>query len=632
MQSSKTDGSRTLCTITENSFHKLQAKRESTTEFIMVSEPQQTDWRQPPPHRRQLPPPDCRSQLPPPVRSSPRQPIARCHSSPEPSLPDSRSSLHVTRRSLPVASRLAISRARRKSPARPTSPVASRLPVASHLAISRARRLLPSPVSFQRRLFLSVARLLSEKPLCLSAPVARASPLVAVLHADLLLSVVCRRLWQSPLPLITAIASEVGHSLLEDEEAVVVTASTESPEQSKAQHTASSCELRVDDLLSQLRSLIGDRPQHAPDPTTSIVTTAATASSSGMYSAYTVSPATDTTDWLIDSGASTHLCGDKAQFTSYVSAPPGRSVILADGKYSPVVGQGEVQLTSSLPLQHVLLHAPEFPHSLLSISQITRDLHCRAIFDSSSLVFQDILTGRVIDSGREQGGLYRLVHPIPFAGSTSSGSSSSSAYTWHLRFGHLPFQKLLHVLPQLSPQSSFQCESCQLGKHHRSSFPQRPGRSSQSVFELLHFDVWGPSRTPDLQGHRYYLVAVDDHSRVSWVFLMKKKSEVGPVIKNFINEILTQFDTCVKTVRSDNALEFCASSLEQFFRDKGIIHQTSCVYTSQQNGVAERKHCHILDVARTIIIHSHVPHSYWGDAVLTACYLINRMPSSVCKI
>ncbi|KAF3775105.1 hypothetical protein EJ110_NYTH51304 [Nymphaea thermarum] len=101
------------------------------------------------------------------------------------------------------------------------------------------------------------------------------------------------------------------------------TASTDSPEQPKAQHTASSSELRVDDIISQLRNWIGDRPQHAPDLTTSTITTAASASSSGMYSAYTVCPATDTTDWLIDSGASTHLCGDKAQFTSYVPAPPG---------------------------------------------------------------------------------------------------------------------------------------------------------------------------------------------------------------------------------------------------------------------------------------------------------------------
>ncbi|KAF3772109.1 hypothetical protein EJ110_NYTH58748 [Nymphaea thermarum] len=74
------------------------------------------------------------------------------------------------------------------------------------------------------------------------------------------------------------------------------TASPDYPEQPKAQHTTSSSELRVDDIISQLRNLIGDRSQHAPDPTTSTITTAASASSSGMYSAYTVCLATDTTD------------------------------------------------------------------------------------------------------------------------------------------------------------------------------------------------------------------------------------------------------------------------------------------------------------------------------------------------
>ncbi|KAF3781888.1 hypothetical protein EJ110_NYTH35319 [Nymphaea thermarum] len=69
------------------------------------------------------------------------------------------------------------------------------------------------------------------------------------------------------------------------------TASTDSPEPPKPQHTASSSELCVDDIISQLRNLIG-----ALDPTTSTITTAASASSSGMSSAYTVCPATDTTD------------------------------------------------------------------------------------------------------------------------------------------------------------------------------------------------------------------------------------------------------------------------------------------------------------------------------------------------
>ncbi|KAF3785629.1 hypothetical protein EJ110_NYTH19402 [Nymphaea thermarum] len=107
------------------------------------------------------------------------------------------------------------------------------------------------------------------------------------------------------------------------------TAFTESSEPPKAQHTAPSSELRVDDLLSQLRSLIGDRPQHAPDPTTSTVTTAASASSSGMYSACTVCPATDTTDWLIDSGAPTHLCGE---YHEHAHAPNDLDMHIAQRK------------------------------------------------------------------------------------------------------------------------------------------------------------------------------------------------------------------------------------------------------------------------------------------------------------
>jgi len=60
-----------------------------------------------------------------------------------------------------------------------------------------------------------------------------------------------------------------------------------------------------------------------------------------------------------------------------------------------------------------------------------------------------------------------------------------------------------------------------------------------------------------------------------------------------------------------------------------ILHQTSCVYTSQQNGVVEHKNRHLIETTRTLLIHGLVPQSFWGDVVLTTCYLINRMSSSV---
>jgi len=61
----------------------------------------------------------------------------------------------------------------------------------------------------------------------------------------------------------------------------------------------------------------------------------------------------------------------------------------------------------------------------------------------------------------------------------------------------------------------------------------------------------------------------------------------------------------------------------------GILHQTSCAYTPQQNGVAERKNTHLFETTCTLLIHGEVPEHFWGDAILTACYLVNRMPSSV---
>ena len=61
----------------------------------------------------------------------------------------------------------------------------------------------------------------------------------------------------------------------------------------------------------------------------------------------------------------------------------------------------------------------------------------------------------------------------------------------------------------------------------------------------------------------------------------------------------------------------------------GILHQSSCAHTPLQNRVAKRKNRHLIETTRTLLLHYHVPFRFWGDAVLTTCYLINRMPSSV---
>lgn len=80
--------------------------------------------------------------------------------------------------------------------------------------------------------------------------------------------------------------------------------------------------------------------------------------------------------------------------------------------------------------------------------------------------------------------------------------------------------------------------------------------------------------------------------------------------------------------RSDNAKELTEGAMKILYKQHGIIHQTSCSDTPQQNGVVERKHRHLLETARALFLHSHVPDKFWGDSVVCAAYLINRMPLS----
>ena len=92
--------------------------------------------------------------------------------------------------------------------------------------------------------------------------------------------------------------------------------------------------------------------------------------------------------------------------------------------------------------------------------------------------------------------------------------------------------------------------------------------------------------------------------------------------------IENQFQTKASILRSDNGTEYYNSILGRFFENKGILHQSSCTDTPEQNEITERKNKHLLDAARAMMFYMNLPKYLWGD-VLTTSYLINRMPFKV---
>jgi transposase InsO family protein len=331
--------------------------------------------------------------------------------------------------------------------------------------------------------------------------------------------------------------------------------------------------------------------------------------------------------WVIDSGASDHMTGN-CSLLSHTSSPCSPSfVTVANGTKTPVQGKGTVT-TSDLTLSDVL-YLPEFPFNLLSVHKLTLALNCSVAFYPSHCEFQDLKTKRMIGGGFVKDGLYYFQ---PSSTSIPSAlHSTNSPYQWHCRLGHPSSVNLKHLVPTLPTFSNFNCETCELSKHHRATFKLRTDDPCLHPFELVHSDIWGPARTTGLCDARYFVTFIDDHSRLTWVYVLKDRSQLFSVFQSFYAEISNQFNAKLLAFRTDNAREYLDSAFQQFLESRGIIHQTSCVRTPQQNGIAERKNGPILAIARALMLQMHVPKLFWANAVLTAAYLLNRMPSRILK-
>ncbi|CAN6801891.1 unnamed protein product, partial [Brassica oleracea] len=304
---------------------------------------------------------------------------------------------------------------------------------------------------------------------------------------------------------------------------------------------------------------------------------------------------------IVDSGASHHMISDTNLIKDI--EPTNGHVMIANGDKIPIRGIGNLKLFDK---NTRAFYMPEFTSNLLSVKKCTTDLNCNVIFSPNDVKFQDIESSQLIGKGITKGELYLLEELDPISNHNCSFTSASSV--------------------------SFEnkdCEACILGKHCKIVFP-----NSTSVydkcFDLIHSDVWtAPCISRD--NHKYFVTFIDEKSKYTWLTLIPSKDRVIDAFKNFQTYVTNHYNAKIKILRSDNGGEYTSYAFKSHLSHHGILHQTSCPYTPQQNGVAERKNRHLMEVARSLMFQANVPKRFWSDAVATACYLINRIPTKVLK-
>nr|KYP36109.1 Retrovirus-related Pol polyprotein from transposon TNT 1-94 [Cajanus cajan] len=347
---------------------------------------------------------------------------------------------------------------------------------------------------------------------------------------------------------------------------------------------------------------------------------------------HTLNNLSHTTPWIIDSGATDHITTSIDLFFKYSEIKP-LNINLPNGSIVQAHFSGSIQLSPDFVI-HDVLFVPNFSFNLLSLPKLLLTAPCRVIFSNqfSNILcqIQDMNTLKMIGSANLKEGLFHLDIGKERRSSTNNATATpiNNSNLWHFRLGHLSSNRL-NVLnqqfPFISKHSNEVCDVCHFAKQKKLSYSPSSSRVSK-IFDLIHMDIWGPFSKASIHGHKYFLTILDDFSRYTWVVLLKSKSEVKTHVHNFINLVENQYETKVKCIRSDNGPEFF---LRDFFNSKGIIHQTSCVYTPQQNGRVERKHQHILNVARALMFQSKLPSNFWSYAIKHAIFLINRVPSPI---
>ena len=314
--------------------------------------------------------------------------------------------------------------------------------------------------------------------------------------------------------------------------------------------------------------------------------------------------------------------------------------------YVPGIGDIPVQATingvvTSFRLKNVL-YVPQLRRNLISTGRLTENHVAIVHLRDQCKIITDDGHGLLLMIGSKFHGLWRL-HITATKSSSSANlvdtvqpAAALIFHKWHSRLGHINFRTLQHMsthdrvegLPTLSKPASPLCVGCTHGKHHRGPFPVHAERKRVSTPGLFfHCDISGPFQVLSHGGHSYFITFIDDHSSFRFVFFMTNRSEALSKFKILYKLAKKKTGHSLSKLRSDSGREFLSKDFQDFVQLKGIRHELTAPYTPEQNSVVERDNRTVVESARSMLHHYSMPLPFWGEAINTAVYILNRVSS-----
>lgn len=316
----------------------------------------------------------------------------------------------------------------------------------------------------------------------------------------------------------------------------------------------------------------------------------------------------------MDSGATVHLTSKRNWFENYSEYSTPVKFKMGDGSHLTAYGQGDI-LTWDGNTYNGIRWERTYLKDIRYIPLIKYNLFSLGAANEKGLLFcSDAKTCRFFRNdetvlvGQRIGRLYKLELRIR---KTSGGVTAITAeevetlQTWHERLGHQNYERVRRLLTDWgikfkdSKEASV-CEACLKGKAHRLLFQASKSQADKPA-ELIHADLCGPMEVKSIGNSRYFLLYKDDFSNCRREYFIKNKSEAKSCFKTFLKKVENETGEKIKTLRTDNGLEFINAEIRNMTQENGIRHEKTVSHSPEQNGRAERENRTLVEMARTLL-------------------------------